>query len=85
MPGNGLAGVGARRAALDELADPLRLALAAAYFQQGADDGADHVAQKAVGAHAEHQIIALLRRIMQQGDMRGRVSGPLGEAHRTDR
>ena len=76
MPGNGLAGVGARCAALDELADPLGLALAAADFQQGADDGADHIPEETVRRHAEHQVIAFLRGIMQQGDVRGRIGGP---------
>ncbi len=85
VPGDGLAGVGARRAALDELADPFGLPLSSTHFQQRADDGSDHVPQEAVRRHAKHQIVALLRRIMQQGDVRGRVSRPLGKGHRADR
>ena len=73
VPGNGLAGVGACCAALDELADPFWLPLPAADLQQGTYDGADHVAEEAVRRYAEHQIVAFLRRIMQQGDVRGRI------------
>ena len=74
VAGDGFAGVGARRAALDEVADPFRFAPAAADLQQGADDGPDHVPQEAVRRDAEQQVIALLRRIMQQRNVRRRVS-----------
>ena len=73
VSGNGLAGIGARRAAFYEFADPFGLPLTAADLQQRADDGPDHVAEEAVRRYAEHQIVAFLRRIMQQGDVRGRI------------
>ncbi len=84
VAGDGLAGVGAGSAAIQQGQDPFRRLLSAADLQQRPDDGADHVPKKAVRTHAKQQVIALLRRIMEQGDMRGRVGGPLRESHRAE-
>ena len=59
MAGHGGAG-GAAVFALDDLAEFFDSHLVAADFDEGADDGAHHVAQESIGSDGEYPLVTLL-------------------------
>ena len=77
VAGDGLAGGGAG-AALGEGGDPGLVALAAAYLKEGADDGADHIPEKAVGADGEDEVVAFLGGVAHHSDVVWGICLPTG-------
>ena len=59
MAGHGGAG-GAAVLALNDVAELLHGHLVAAHLDEGADDGAHHVAQEAVGSDGKHPLVVLM-------------------------
>ena len=80
VAGDGLAGVGACGGAVGKGGEPVYGEFAAADFEEGADDGADHVPEKAVCRHPKVPVVTLTADgSFYSGYVHSRACGPAAE------